>query len=137
MSDSARLYAYKALFENKLRYASRHDGSGRGVAGPLSAISPSCATRWVCPSCSTRTVAGITSTGTTCIETPGLWFSPEELVALLTIQRLIEQLQPGLVGLKLNPLKKKLTDLLQAKGLGEAEIANRVRMTSAGKRECS
>ena len=32
-------------------------------------------------------------------ELPGLWFSPEELVALLTIQRLIEQLQPGLVGL--------------------------------------
>jgi predicted DNA-binding transcriptional regulator YafY len=67
-------------------------------------------------------------------ELPGLWFSPEELVALLTIQRLIEQLQPGLVGLKLKPLQKKLTDLLQAKGFGEPEMANRVRMTFAGKR---
>jgi predicted DNA-binding transcriptional regulator YafY len=66
---------------------------------------------------------------------PGLWFSPEELVSLLTIQRLIEQLEPGLVGLKLRPLQKKLTELLKAKGLGEAEIARRVRMTSAGKRE--
>ncbi len=31
-------------------------------------------------------------------EMPGLWFSPEDLVSLLTIQRLIEQLEPGLVG---------------------------------------
>jgi predicted DNA-binding transcriptional regulator YafY len=68
-------------------------------------------------------------------EMPGLWFSPEELVSLLTIQRLIEQLEPGLVGLKLRPLQKKLTELLQAKGLGETEIANRVRMTFAGKRQ--
>jgi predicted DNA-binding transcriptional regulator YafY len=68
-------------------------------------------------------------------ELPGLWFSPEELVALLTIQRLIEQLQPGLVGLKLKPLQKKLTDLLKAKGFGEPEIASRVRMTFAGKRQ--
>jgi predicted DNA-binding transcriptional regulator YafY len=56
-------------------------------------------------------------------------------VALLTIQRLIEQLEPGLVGLKLQPLQKKLTNLLEAKGLGEAEIAKRVRMTFAGKRQ--
>ena len=65
----------------------------------------------------------------------GLWFSPEELVALLTIQRLIEQLQPGLVGLKLKPLQKKLTDLLKARGFGEPEIASRLRMTFAGKRQ--
>jgi predicted DNA-binding transcriptional regulator YafY len=38
------------------------------------------------------------------------------------------------VGLKLKPLQKKLMDLLQAKGLGESEVANRVRMTFAGKR---
>ena len=68
-------------------------------------------------------------------ELPGLWFSPEELVALLTIQRLIEQLQPGLVGLKLKPLQKKLTDLLKARGFGEPEIASRLRMTFAGKRQ--
>ena len=68
-------------------------------------------------------------------ELPGLWFSPEELVALLTIQRLIEQLQPGLVGLKLKPLQKKLPDLLKARGFGEPEIASRLRMTFAGKRQ--
>ena len=68
-------------------------------------------------------------------ELPGLWFSPEELVALLTIHRLIEQLQPGLVGLKLKPLQKKLTDLLKARGFGEPEIARRLRMTFAGKRQ--
>jgi predicted DNA-binding transcriptional regulator YafY len=44
-------------------------------------------------------------------------------------------LEPGLVGLKLRPLQKKLTNLLEAKGLGEEEIAKRVRMTFAGKRQ--
>lgn len=136
MSDGARLYAYKALFENK-RLVTRAD--------MMDVAEVSLATF-------KRDIAKLRDQMGTPIlfdkdrggyyldrnnlhtEMPGLWFSPEELVALLTIQRLIEQLQPGLVGLKLNPLKKKLVDLLQAKGLGEAEIANRVRMTAAGKR---
>lgn len=34
-------------------------------------------------------------------ELPGLWFSQGEILALITIQKLLEQLQPGLFGNKL------------------------------------
>ncbi len=34
-------------------------------------------------------------------ELPGLWFSQDEILALLTIQNMLEQLEPGLLGPKL------------------------------------
>jgi len=136
MSDSARLYAYKALFEGK-RLVTRADMM------EVAEVSLATFKRDIAK---LRDQMGMpilfdhdrggyyldrNNQGT---EMPGLWFSPEELVALLTIQRLIEQLEPGLVGLKLRPIQKKLSELLRAKGLGEEEIARRVRVTFAGKR---
>jgi len=136
MSDSARLYAYKALFDGK-RLVTRADMM------EVAEVSLATFKRDIAklrdqmgmPILFDKDRGGYyLDRNNLSTELPGLWFSPEELVSLLTIQRLIEQLQPGLVGLKLKPLKKKLMDLLQAKGLGEAEVANRVRMTFAGKR---
>ena len=136
MSDSARLYAYKALFDSRRLVT-------KGDLMNVTHVSLATFKRDIAklrdqlgmPIVFDKDRGGYyldrKNLGT---EIPGLWFSPEELVALLTIQRLIEQLEPGLVGLKLKPLQKKLMDLLQAKGLGEAEVANRVRMTFAGKR---
>lgn len=137
MSDSARLYAYKALFEAR-RLVSRAD--------IMEAVGVSLATfkrdiaklrdQMGMPILYDKDRAGYyLDRNNLSTEMPGLWFNPEELVALLTIQRLIEQLEPGLVGLKLRPLQKKLADLLVAKGLGETEIAQRVRITFAGKRQ--
>ena len=137
MSDSARLYAYKALFEAK-RLVTRADMM------EVAEVSLATFKRDIAklrdqmgmPILFDKDRGGYyLDRNNLATEMPGLWFSPEELVSLLTIQRLIEQLEPGLVGLKLRPLQKKLTELLKAKGLGEAEIARRVRMTSAGKRE--
>ena len=137
MSDSARLYAYKALFDGK-RLVTRADTM------EVAEVSLATFKRDIAklrdqlgmPILFDKDRGGYyLDRNNLSTELPGLWFSPEELVALLTIQRLIEQLQPGLVGLKLKPLQKKLMDLLQAKGLGEAEVANRVRMTFAGKRD--
>jgi predicted DNA-binding transcriptional regulator YafY len=137
MSDSARLYAYKALFEAK-RLVTRADMM------EVAEVSLATFKRDIAklrdqmgmPILFDKDRAGYyLDSNHLSTEMPGLWFNPEELVALLTIQRLIEQLEPGLVGLKLRPLQKKLTDLLEAKGLGEAEIAKRVRMTFAGKRQ--
>jgi predicted DNA-binding transcriptional regulator YafY len=137
MSDSARLYAYKALFEAK-RLVTRVDMM------EVAEVSLATFKRDIAklrdqmgmPILFDKDRGGYyLDRNNLATEMPGLWFSPEELVSLLTIQRLIEQLEPGLVGLKLRPLQKKLTELLKAKGLGEAEIARRVRMTSAGKRE--
>jgi len=137
MSDSARLYGYKALFEAK-RLVTRADMM------EVAEVSLATFKRDIAklrdqmgmPIMFDKDRGGYyLDRNNLSTEMPGLWFNPEELVALLTIQRLIEQLEPGLVGLKLQPLRKKLTDLLQAKGLGETEIANRVRLTFAGKRQ--
>jgi predicted DNA-binding transcriptional regulator YafY len=137
MSDSARLYAYKALFEAK-RLVTRADMM------EVAEVSLATFKRDIAklrdqmgmPILFDKDRGGyFLDRNNLATEMPGLWFNPEELVALLTIQRLIEQLEPGLVGLKLRPLQKKLTDLLEAKGLGDAEIAKRVRMTFAGKRQ--
>ena len=137
MSDTARLYQYKALFESR-RLVTRQDMQALGEVS-LATFKRDIA--------KLRDQLGMPvqfdrdrgayflDRSDVRTELPGLWFSPEELVALLTIQRLIEQLQPGLVGLKLKPLQKKLTDLLKAKGFGEPEIASRVRMSFAGKRQ--
>jgi predicted DNA-binding transcriptional regulator YafY len=137
LSDSARLYAYKALFEAK-RLVTRADMM------EVAEVSLATFKRDIAklrdqmgmPILYDKDRSGYyLDRNNLSTEMPGLWFNPEELVALLTIQRLIEQLEPGLVGLKLRPLQKKLADLLEAKGLGEAEIAKRVRMTFAGKRQ--
>ncbi len=65
---------------------------------------------------------------------PGLWFTPQELVALATLQQLLVQLQPGLLAATLSPIRQRLDELLQAHGLDENEMAQRLRIVHAGKR---
>lgn len=67
-------------------------------------------------------------------ELPGLWFSQGEILALVTIQQLLEQLQPGLLGTKLRPLRDRLTQLMDKHGLATQDVAKRIRIVSAGKR---
>ena len=67
-------------------------------------------------------------------ELPGLWFTQEEVLALLTIQNMIEQLEPSLLGPKLRPLQKRLDDMLTQQGLDAQVLAQRVRLVHAGKR---
>jgi len=65
---------------------------------------------------------------------PGMWFTPQELVALGAIQQLLVQLQPGLLSETLAPIKVRLDDLLKTHGFASDEIAERVRIVHAGKR---
>jgi len=67
-------------------------------------------------------------------ELPGLWFSQDEILALMTIQNMIEQLDPGLLGPKLKPFRKRLDDMLTRQGLDPQELTQRVRAVHAGKR---
>lgn len=67
-------------------------------------------------------------------ELPGLWFNQEELLALVTIQQLLEQLEPGLLGPKLKPLKERLGILMTKHGLSSQDVARRIRIMHAGKR---
>jgi predicted DNA-binding transcriptional regulator YafY len=73
--------------------------------------------------------------GHTDTELPGMWFSPEEVLALVTIQRLLTQLAPGIIGPKLRPLQERLTELMEKNGLAGADVAKRIKLThAAGKR---
>lgn len=67
-------------------------------------------------------------------ELPGLWFSQDEILALLTIQNMLEQLEPGLLGPKLKPLKGRLNDMLTGQGLSSELLSQRMRLVHAGKR---
>ena len=72
--------------------------------------------------------------GQTDNELPGLWFSQGEILALVTIQQLLEQLDPGLLGSKLRPLKDRLSQLMEKHGLSGQDVAKRIRIVHAGKR---
>ena len=67
-------------------------------------------------------------------ELPGLWFSAQELHALSAINKLIHDLQPGLLDEQLRPVQKRIDQLLQSKQLGSGELPNRVRILAMGYR---
>ncbi len=72
--------------------------------------------------------------GHTDSELPGLWFSQQEILALVTMQHLLSQLEPGLLGPKLKPLQDRLGQLMEKHGLNSQDVAKRVRIVHAGKR---
>ena len=83
-----------------------------------------------------RDLGGYTLDGAqTDTELPGLWFSDEEILALVTIQHLLTQLAPGLLGPKLRPLQDRLADLMAKHGLDPGEVAKRIWLVHAGKRK--
>ncbi|MDB5871549.1 MAG: hypothetical protein JWQ07_991 [Ramlibacter sp.] len=65
---------------------------------------------------------------------PGMWFNPEEVLALLTMQHLLSQLEPGMLGPKLKPLQERLAQLMEMHGLTSRDVAQRLRIVHAGKR---
>ena len=67
-------------------------------------------------------------------ELPGLMFSQKELLSLLTIQNMITELEPSLLGPKLQPLQERLSEILSSEGLDTKSLTKRVRAVHAGKR---
>jgi proteasome accessory factor C len=67
-------------------------------------------------------------------ELPGLWFNARELQALLVFDQLFENLEPGLLGEHLAPLRRRVTDLLRHKRLGLSEAASRIRVLGMASR---
>jgi predicted DNA-binding transcriptional regulator YafY len=68
-------------------------------------------------------------------ELPGVWFSPGEIYALLEIEQLLEQLQPGLLGRQLEPVRERLRGLLETSAKGHREIRRRIKVLPMGTRE--
>jgi predicted DNA-binding transcriptional regulator YafY len=60
-------------------------------------------------------------------ELPGLWFNAKELQALIVFDRLLESLEPGLLGESLAPLSRPVSRLLEHQRLGLGEAARRIR----------
>ena len=68
-------------------------------------------------------------------ELPGLWLSADEIHALLTMQHLLANLDTGgLLGPHIEPLMKRLTQLLGKGTEHSADIARRIRVQTVGAR---
>jgi predicted DNA-binding transcriptional regulator YafY len=70
-------------------------------------------------------------------ELPGLWFNASELYALLSMQQLLEQVQPGLLDGHLEPLRRRIHELLTRQPLGGDELPKRIRILRAAARRPS
>ena len=66
-------------------------------------------------------------------ELPGLWFNASELHALLSVQQLLANVQPGLLDGHLRPLEKRIDGLLKTQRSGSG-IASRIRILQAAGR---
>ncbi len=67
-------------------------------------------------------------------ELPGVWFSPAEIYALLEIDHLLASLGSGLVGRQFEPLRARLSALLERGDRGHREIRKRIRVLALGTR---
>jgi predicted DNA-binding transcriptional regulator YafY len=67
-------------------------------------------------------------------ELPGLWFTPSEAQALLTLEHLVESLEPALLGAHVKPLKARLAALLSSGERSVEEVRKRVRVIPFGAR---
>ncbi len=65
---------------------------------------------------------------------PGFWFSAGELRALLTMDRLIADLEPGVLSELISPLRERLNALLESGEHSATDIARRMRVLTMGAR---
>jgi predicted DNA-binding transcriptional regulator YafY len=65
---------------------------------------------------------------------PGLWFSADELLALLSLKRLLDDAEPGLLDEHLRPLQTRIDQLLASRHLGAGEAASRIRILAMATR---
>jgi predicted DNA-binding transcriptional regulator YafY len=65
---------------------------------------------------------------------PGLWFSSEEIYALLTMEHMLERLQPGLLGPQLRPLRDLIRRALESGDFPAKEVSRRIRILQIGVR---
>lgn len=68
-------------------------------------------------------------------ELPGLWFNASEIHALLMMQNLLDEVQPGLLGPQIAPLQTRLRSLLGSRDDAPEEVARRIRIVHAAKRQ--
>jgi len=71
----------------------------------------------------------------TMYELPGLWFNASELQALVGVQQLLANVQPGLLDPLLKPLQKRIAELLRLQHAGSQGLAQRIRFLQMAARD--
>jgi predicted DNA-binding transcriptional regulator YafY len=67
-------------------------------------------------------------------ELPGLWFNASEIYALLMMEQLLENIDPGVLARRLEPLKARLAALLGSADHSAEEVRRRIRVLTMGSR---
>ena len=68
-------------------------------------------------------------------ELPGLWLTAEEIHALLTMQHLLSQIDAGgLMGRQIEPLSRRLAQLIGDGSANATELSRRIRVQTVGAR---
>jgi predicted DNA-binding transcriptional regulator YafY len=67
-------------------------------------------------------------------ELPGLWLNESEILALLSMESLLEEIEPGLLGARLEPLKARLSALIESTDHSAGEVRERIRVLRMGSR---
>ena len=65
---------------------------------------------------------------------PGLWFTADELRALLTMDQLLADLQPGVLSELIGPIRSRLRELMESGEHTVEEVARRIRVLTMGAR---
>jgi predicted DNA-binding transcriptional regulator YafY len=68
-------------------------------------------------------------------ELPGIWFNASELHALLSVEQLLAQVQPGLLEKQLAPLQQSIRRLLSLHGEKGDELVERIRILRIASRK--
>lgn len=66
---------------------------------------------------------------------PGLWFNSSEIHALLTMQHLLSNLEPGLLEGHIKPLQARLKALLESRDHSAEAVETRIRIVHAARRQ--
>ncbi len=68
-------------------------------------------------------------------ELPGLWFNASEAHALLTMQHLLQNIEPGILGRQVRPLQTRLQKLLGSADHSATEVQRRIRILDMASRK--
>jgi len=135
MSEAVRLYTYRELLRSR-RVVSRHELMQRLEisAATLKRDLAKLRDQMNTPIVFDRELGGYRLESADAMELPGVWFTADEMLALLTLQHLVVELMPSLLGPKLRPLQRKIDEMLRKQGLDPQALVERIRWVHAGRR---
>ena len=70
------------------------------------------------------------------LQLPGIWFNISELHSLLLIQELLDQLEPGLLKVDLNPFRQRIESILSNRNIQSSDLRKRIQFIGVGVRIC-